>query len=193
MRVVCACLAAMAIIGCGDSPSGPSSLGTLNLMIKDSPFGEAKSLLVTFSEVSAHQAETEDGDSVGEWRTLPFADSATTRTCDLKKLETAQDILGTGPLAAGHYTQLRLRVSSAVLYFDNAAAGPACAPSIAAPSGRSAPVEISSGDVKLNRQFEVPEGGATTILVDFDGERSVHEAGSGRYRMSPVIAVVSVQ
>jgi hypothetical protein len=47
--------------------------------------------------------------------------------------------------------------------------------------------------VKLNRQFDVPAGGATTILLDFDGDRSIHETGNGRYMMRPVIAVVSVQ
>jgi hypothetical protein len=29
--------------------------------------------------------------------------------------------------------------------------------------------------------------------VDFDGDKSVNQTGNGRYMMSPVIAVVSVQ
>ena len=57
----------------------------------------------------------------------------------------------------------------------------------------SASVTIPSGEVKLNRAFDVPEGGATTVTIDFDGEKSVHETGSGEYMMSPVISVVSVQ
>jgi hypothetical protein len=47
--------------------------------------------------------------------------------------------------------------------------------------------------VKLNREFDVPDTGATTILLDFDGERSIHEQGNGVFRISPVIGVVSVQ
>jgi hypothetical protein len=168
-------------------PTSPTESGTLNLMIKDIPFTEAKSLLVTFSEVTAHRAE-EEGQS-----TVPFADAATTRTCDLLKLIDAQDVLGVGTLPAGHYTMLRLVVTSAALYFDNVAAGEPCAPTIEAPEGRSASVTIPSGEVKLNRQFEVPADGATTILIDFDGERSVVELGNGDYRMTPVIAIVSVQ
>jgi hypothetical protein len=105
----------------------------------------------------------------------------------------AEDVLGVGGLEAGHYTQLRLVVSSAALYFDNAATGPACAPTITAPAGRSATVEIPSGEVKLNREFEVTSTAATTILVDFDGDKSVHETGNGRFRMTPVISVVSVK
>ncbi|MGH9349521.1 MAG: DUF4382 domain-containing protein, partial [Vicinamibacterales bacterium] len=126
----------------GGSPASGTTTGmaTLNLMLKDTPFEDARSMLVTFSEVTAHR-------SGGPFTTLPFADGATSRTCDLKQLTDAQDILGTGPLAAGHYTQLRLVVSGAALYFDNAAPEPACAPTIAAPAGRSAPVEIPSGEV----------------------------------------------
>ncbi|OFW14868.1 MAG: hypothetical protein A3H29_14480 [Acidobacteria bacterium RIFCSPLOWO2_02_FULL_67_21] len=156
-------------------------------MLKDSPFSDAKSVFVTFSEVTAHR------DTESDFTKLPFAGDATARTCDLKKLETAQHILGIGTLPAGHYTQVRLVVASATIYFDNAATGDACAPTIAAPAGRSAPLDIPSGEVRLNRQFEVPASGATTMLLDFDGDRSIRETGNGRYMMSPVISIVSVQ
>jgi len=190
-RIVCALFVGLIVTAagaCGNSPTAPSNApGTLSLMITDSPYSDAKSLLVTFSEVTAHRSE------VGGGNPLPFAGSATSRTCDLKKLVGAQDVLGVGALEAGHYTQLRLVVSSAVIYFDNAATGPACAPTITAPAGRSATVEIPSGEVKLNRQFEVTTTAATTILVDFDGDKSVHELGNGRFQMTPVISVVSVR
>ena len=191
MRIIAALAVATAFAasyGCGGSPMGPSGAGgTLTLMLKDSPYSDAKSLVVTFSEVSVHLA----GQADRAWTRLPFADGATSRTCDLKKLQTAQDILGTGPLAAGHYTMVRLMVSSSALYFDNATAGNACAASIVAPAGRSAALEIASGEVKLNREFDIAST-ATTILVDFDGDKSVHETGNGRFMMSPVIGVVSV-
>ena len=179
-----------AAMACGgsSSPTGPSGAGgTFNLMLKDSPFSDAKSVLVTFSEVTAHR------DTEADFTKVPFAAAATSRTCDLKKLQTAQDVLGVGTLPAGHYTQIRLIVSSATIHFDNAATGAACAATIAAPMGRSATVEIPSGEVKLNRQFTVPANGTTTMLLDFDGDRSIRETGNGRYMMSPVIAVVSVQ
>lgn len=184
---ISACLTAAACGGSSSSPSGQT--GTFRMMVKDSPFTDAKSLLVTFSQVNAHRGDT----SEGTWEHLPFAAGASSRTCDLKKLQTAQDILGTGPLAAGHYTQVRLVVSSAVIYFDNAATGDACAPTITAPSGRNATVTIPSGEVKLNREFDVASGTTTTMLLDFDGDQSVHETGNGRFMMSPVIGVVSVQ
>jgi len=182
--------------GGGASGSGGST-GTLAIHITDSPFSDAKALLVTFSEVTVHSANP------GDWKTLPFA-SGSTRTCDLKKLNGATDVLGIGSLPAGKYTQVRLNVSRAVIYFDAPSAGAPCAPQIAAPAGDSAPVDIPSGEVKLNNEFTIA-GPATTMLLDFDGDKSVHQTGSGngngngngnkngKYMMMPVIRVVSVQ
>jgi hypothetical protein len=174
-------------VACSDSPSSPSRGGSLRLMMTDSPFSDAKAVLVTFSEVSVHRSE-----GTG-WTRLPFAEGAALRTCDLKKLESAEDVLGVGDLEPGHYTQIRLTVSSARLHFDNAAVGPACAAAIAAPAGRDAQLEIPSGEVKLNRAFDITSTEARTILLDFDGDRSIKDTGNGRYMMSPVIGVVSVK
>jgi uncharacterized protein DUF4382 len=182
----------------GGGPGGTSStMGSLAIHLTDSPFSDAKALLVRFSEVSVHNADT------GDWKTLPFA-SGTTRTCDLKKLNGATDVLGVGSLTAGKYTQIRLNVASAGIYFDNASVGGPCAAQIAAPAGQSAPVDIPSGEVKLNNEFTV-SGSGTKIVLDFDGDQSVHQTGSAngngrgnapsnsKYIMSPVIRVVSVQ
>lgn len=193
VRFLLAAVVAVAGIGgavacSSNSPSSPSGAsGTLNLRLTDSPFGDAKAVLVAFSEVTAHR------DTDADFSKLPFAGGASRRVCDLKKLEAAEDILGTGLIPAGHYTQVRLVVSSATLYFDNVAAGPACAPAIDAPAGRSASLTIPSGEVKLSRQFDVPAAGAATMLLDFDGDQSIRQMGNGGYSMTPVIRVVSVQ
>jgi hypothetical protein len=190
MRIIAAlAILAVGVVACGgDSVTSPSGNGRLSLMIKDSPYSDAKALLVTFSEVTAHRA------GEGGFSRLPFGDAtATSRTCDLKKLVDRQDLLGVGTLPEGHYTQVRLVVSSATLYFENPSDGPACATTIATPAGRSANVEIPSGEVRLNREFDVSEAGGTTMLIDFDGDKSVTETGNGRFRMTPVIGVVSVQ
>jgi hypothetical protein len=172
----------------GSACSGPSGqTGSLTVNLKDGPYADAQSMLVTFSGVSAHHADE-------EWQTLAFAGGATSLTCDLKKLVNVFDVLGTGQLLAGHYTQIRVVVQSAALYSSpTPAADPACAASITPPAGLIGSVEIPSGEVKLNRQFTIPEGGATKILIDFDGDRSVNALGNGRFSMSPVISIVSVE
>jgi hypothetical protein len=188
---VATALSTFACSGESGSPSGPSapsgSQGTLNLRITDSPFGKAKAVLVTFSDVSMHRN--------GDWKKVPFADGSSTRTCDLKKLENStQDLLGTGPLDAGEYTMIRLVVQSARVYLDNAAVSATpCAASIPAPAGAVSNATMPSGEVKLNGSFGVATGGATTILIDFDGESSFSQTGNGSYMINPVVRILSVQ
>ena len=178
---------ALSTIACGDSPSDPSGTASVSLRLTDSPFSDAQSVLVTFSSVSVHRTGS-------AFSTIPFAGGATSRICDLKKLENgANDMLGTEGVPAGDYTQIRLIVASAVLYFDNPSTGPACAPAITAPAGASAAVTIPSGDVRLNRPFTLAANTATTVLLDFDGDQSIRETSAGVYSMTPVINVVSVQ
>ena len=183
---VLAATLALSMTACGESPSEPGGTASLSMRLTDSPYSDAQAVLVTFSSVSVHRAG-------GSFTTIPFADGASSRTCDLKKLENgAEDILGTTGLPAGDYTQIRLLVASAVLYFGNPSVGPACAAAVAAPLGNSATVTIPSGDLKLNRPFTLTANTATTILLDFDGDRSIHETTAGNYSMNPVISVVSV-
>jgi len=174
--------AGIAASACG-SGTGPSGSGTLRMALKDGPFSDAKALLVTVSQVEVHKSDTPDGawiKIIGE------------KTCDLKRLETAQAALGSQPLDSGHYTQVRLVVTSAVVYFENETTGDPCAITTP-PAGRSANVTIPSGEVKLIRGFDVPEGDTKTMLLDFDGDKSMHMLPSGQYMMSPVVSVVNVQ
>ena len=185
-KLACAAALALGAAACSDSPSSPSlSGGNFNLRMRDTPFTDAKAVLVTFSSVRAHRSDS-------DWTVVPFINAATTRTCDLKKLETSEDVLGSAGLPTGHYTQVRLVVQSATLFFDNASTGSACATAITPPAGASAPVEIPSGEVKLNREFDITSSSSMTMLIDFDGNQSIHLTGNGRYMMSPVISNRSV-
>jgi hypothetical protein len=185
------------IVSCGGPATGPSdsagppasgSSSGMNVRITDSPFGSAQAVLVTFSEVAAQRD--------GEWTKVPFPDaSATTWTCDLKKLQdTAEDLLATGRVAPGQYTWLRLIVQSGKIYFDRPSTSTTpCARSIAEPAGASAPLTIASSDGRVNGEFSVKANAATTILVDFDGESSIRDMGNRVYTMNPVIRLVRVQ
>jgi hypothetical protein len=157
-------------------------------MITDSPYGEASAVHVTFKELQIHPAD-------GEWMPVDFAPATASRTCNLKKLEGPIDVLGADSLTVGRYTQVRLVVSEAVIYFGGTkTAEPACAATLAPPAGfaSNAPLEIPSGEVKLNREFELVADGTTTIELDFDGDKSITLTGSNRYRMTPVIGIKGV-
>jgi hypothetical protein len=168
------------------APSG--SNGTLRVLLTASPFADGKALVITFSEMDVHLSTTADG----TWTRLPFADGATSRACDLNKLTTTEDILGTGPLPPGHYTQVRLVVSSAVIYFDNEPTGSACATTIAAPSGGSAIVTIPSGEAKTNSEFDISSAITTTMVLAFGGTQSLQQTSNGQFMMTPVMTVLSV-
>ncbi len=127
--------------------------------------------------------------------TVPFSGGATTRTCDLKRLAgSAHDVLGVGALTPGHYTDLRLTVSSATLYFQTTTTPCAAAMTFSSTTETGTPVTVSSGQLQLNRQFDLTSTTTPTqILLDFNGDASVVQTGVGVYRMTPVISVVSVQ
>jgi hypothetical protein len=61
-----------------------------------------------------------------------------------------------------------------------------------APAGRRVAVDVPSGEVRLNREFDILGEANTVMVIDFDGEKSVIDLGNGRYQMTPVIGVVSV-
>jgi len=179
--------------GCGDggAVTAPSTPATLNIMLKDAPFADAKAVFVTF-EIPVACAHAGVRASNGDFVRLPFANNMSGRTCDLKQLVSTQDLLGSGTLTTGHYTQIRLVVASATLFFDNAAGGPPCGAVLPMPQGRNASASVVSGEVRLNQEFDVTSTTATTIVVDFDGGRSLSLTGSGAYSLSPVMSVVGV-
>ena len=79
-----------------------------------------------------------------------------------------------------HYTQINLTVESADIFFGFSTdpTDPACASAILGDDTGIA-VEVASGVVRLNRQFTVLDGSLTTMVLDFDANRSVREIGAG--------------
>ncbi len=171
-------------IACGSSPTSPSQGGSFSVYLKDTPFSDAGAVLVTFSDVSVHA-------SGGAWQSVSFAGGATSRICDLKQLQTAQDVLGTTTLAPGHYTEARVTVTNVSLYSGTSSGGP-CGSSVTA-SGLIASVNVPSGQFILNHPFDVTANTTMKMLLDFDGNNSIKQLGNGNYQISPVITVVSVQ
>jgi hypothetical protein len=205
--------------GSGENPAGPttsggtsnpggsgnpgvpstSGKGRLTLAMTDSPFSEADAVLVTFDAVSIHR-------SGAGWESLDFkaenGQPVQDRVCDLKQLQGPIDVLGVDELPAGHYTQIRLSVSNATIYFGSGpSTGDPCS-AVAPAGGDPYPVQISSGEIKLNREFTLEAGSNMMIVLDFDGDKSIHQTGGGngngnsnskaKYIMNPVIGILSV-
>jgi hypothetical protein len=164
--------------GSGGTSGGPISgggFGRLTLNMTDTPFEDAKAVLITFDRISVHR-------SGGGWEDIDFANDAAARTCDLKKLEDdeAVDVLGSELLPAGHYTQIVLNVAKATIHFDNAStSATACAAEITVPGTKFTDVRVPNGEVKLNREFRVDPDALVDILLDFDGDKSIRQQGGG--------------
>jgi hypothetical protein len=160
----------------------------MTVRITDSPFGAAKAVLITFSEVAVQRGN--------DWVRVPFPDqSASTWTCDLKKLENnAEDTLAAGSIGNATYTWVRFTIQSARLFAQNSAVSPTpCARSIPEPAGESYPMTIANREARTNGAFPVTSAAGSTMLIDFDGEASVRENGTNNYTLDPVIRLMSVQ
>ncbi len=159
------------------SPQKAVPLGTLQVRVtdaKDKPVVTA--INVTFDNITVHKAG--DGDSEGEWIVVS---ENLNKTVDLLQLSGVGDLLGEDEIQAGHYTQIRVGVVKVVVTVDGShqkkvALEPA------------AGAEMSSGDLKFVRPFEVKADETTVVLIDFDvsEDRSVVFAG-GKWIFKPTI------
>ncbi len=59
-------------------------------------------------------------------------------------------------------------------------------------SGEEEPLQIPSTEIKVLGGFEVPEGEATTLLLDFDVDQSLVQEGNGEWLLQPVIVMQHV-
>ncbi|MCK9215511.1 MAG: DUF4382 domain-containing protein, partial [Rhodoferax sp.] len=94
--------------------------------------------------------------------------------------------LGETPLAAGHYSQLRLvldpntsnGLANSIVLVGSNTETPLVTPSA-----------VQSG-IKLVNEFDVASGQRVDLLMDFDACKSIVQRGNGVYALKPVIRVV---
>ncbi len=160
--------------GGGSGSSSTSSSGSISVAITDAkpvlPTGTSH-VFVVIDEVSVHS-------SGGGWTSLPLTQSPF--TIDLLQFSNGQTtrLVPQATLAPGHYTQIRLGVQSATLVTG---------------TGQQFPVQIPSGDLKTDKNFDfdVTGGGSVALTVDFDLSQSLVATGSGNYILKPVLHIVA--
>ncbi|MFZ2196786.1 MAG: DUF4382 domain-containing protein [Thermodesulfovibrionales bacterium] len=165
------------LFGCGGGGGSiGGTTGSVSFAITDSkpalPAG-IKRVVVTINEVMVHQ-------SGGEWISLPLAQ--TPFTIDLLQFTDGRtsQLVPQSTLTSGKYTQVRLGVQSAVIVTD---------------TGQQIPAEIASGDLKTDKNFDfdVKGGGAVALTVDFDLSQSLIVTGSDKYKLKPVLHILSTE
>jgi hypothetical protein len=152
-----------------------SGTGQLIIKITDNPDLNITKANVTFSQVQVHrgffgnETENETNGTAG-WYTI----INTTQTFDLLALQNVTALWGSANLSAGWYTQIRLYVDEAILTID----------------GTEYECTIPSHVIKLIKPFNISANETTTLILDFDVQKSVHETGNGKYMFRPTIKVI---
>ena len=172
---------ALLLTACDSSSTGS---GTLNLNITDAPIDSAAKVVVSFSGVSI---KPENGPAYD----IDFVDNNNeplVKTIDLLTQQgpNSEPLLVNHSLAAGHYEWLRLKVITSQMTTDSY---------IELDNGSRHPLYIPSGDqtgLKLNRGFDISDGGAATFTIDFDLRKSVlmPNQHSTAYKLKPTLRIV---
>jgi hypothetical protein len=130
-------------------------------------------LFVTIEEVLVHK-------SGGGWTSLPLVESP--YTIDLLQFQDGNvtELAPPTKLKSGKYTQVRLVVSSAEIFFDNES------------STAEEPVTIPSENLKTDKNFifNVGKDAAVDLIVHFDLSKSVVVTGTESdpsYKLKPVL------
>lgn len=172
------------IPGCnGDSAETQS--GTLRVYLTDAPASEFAAVNVTIEKVRIHQSASAAEDAPG-WREIVLNPAQKINLLDYTNGLLLP--LGELPLAAGHYTQLRLVLADSdatPLANSVILAGTETEIPLATPSA------VQSG-LKLINAFAVVPGERVDLILDFHACKSIVHRGNGTYGLKPVIRVLPV-
>jgi hypothetical protein len=182
-----ASVGAVAVLAaCGGGGGGTTADGSLRVALTDAPSCGYDHVYVTIQKVSVNQSSTASDTDSG-WTDLTLSPP---RQVDLLALTNGVlEELGTMPLQAGQYSQIRL-VLAANSGTGSSALANAVQPTGGALTALSTPSGQQSG-LKLQAHFTVEPGQMADVVLDFDACASIVKAGnSGQYILKPVISVV---
>ncbi|MFQ5996768.1 MAG: DUF4382 domain-containing protein, partial [Dehalococcoidales bacterium] len=147
------------------APLLAGKMGTIKILVTDPPPPQAvDNVTVQVAKIEVHRAGGPDSG----WITI--VDEP--RSFDLMQLVGGKMLdLGGKEVNAGTYTQVRMEITQATVIVG----------------GVEHDAKLPSGRLKFVRPFQVEEDGTTELLLDFDGQKSVHVTGKGRYMLKPVV------
>ncbi|MBB2483630.1 DUF4382 domain-containing protein [Mitsuaria sp. WAJ17] len=177
-------LATLSACGGGDGGLSSGRGGTLQLSLTDAPACGFDKVYVTVQKVRVHQSSSAADTDAG-WSEISLDPVLRVDLLTLRNGVLAT--LGSTPLAAGHYTQMRLVLGS------NGASTPlanSVVPTGSPEVALTTPSAAQAG-IKLNVDITVQANQLADFVLDFDACKSVVRAGnSGQYLLRPVVAVV---
>jgi Domain of unknown function (DUF4382) len=179
----------MFVPACGSSGDDAAAPGAVSVSLTDAPACGFDAVNVTVGKVRIHQSSSADDKDNG-WTDITLNPPRKINLLDLNdptQPNFALEHLGETPLAAGHYTQLRL-----LLVSNDGNSPPANSVVLSGTTNElplDTPSAIQSG-VKLVHQFDVPPGQRVDLLLDFDACHSTVQTGNNKFKLKPVIKVI---
>jgi hypothetical protein len=185
LRWIGALGAAAMMAACGGGGGGSAGDGSLRVALTDAPSCGFDSVFVTVEKVRVHQSASA-GDADAGWTDINVTPA---KRIDLNTLTNGVlEELGTTPLPAGQYSQIRLVLAS------NSSGTSTFANSVVPAGGTQTALATPSGQqsgLKLQAHFEVLSGQQADLVLDFDACKSVVKAGnSGQFILKPVVSVL---
>jgi hypothetical protein len=174
-------LLAVFVAGCGSNGSG-NVPGTLGVSLTDAPACGFDAVNVTVVKVRVHKSSAASDADAG-WTDITLNPA---RKINLLSLNNGVlDKLGETPLAAGHYTQVRLVLDpNTGGAFNNSVV-----PTGGVETSLVTPSAVQSG-IKLVNSFDVASGERVDLLLDFDACKSIVKRGNASYALKPVIKII---
>ena len=160
---------ALAALGAYVIVNKSSKMGTVSIYVKDLP-DEWSHVNVTFSEVNIHAASA--GNQSG-WHTLKLQK----QTIDLASLVNVSELLASGDVAVGKYTQIRLVVISVTGEMTN---------------GTHVSFTVPSGELKTTHPFNVTADQTQSFVLDIDLSHSIVHNSSG-WTFTPVLGSITAR
>ena len=142
-------------------PAADAQPGKLEMRVTDARDPDVKAVVVTIESVQVHRAGS------GEWKTAVEGPMS----FDLIALSGVEAILGTQPMEAGRYTQVRLEISRVEVYTREGVAE----------------AEVPSGELRLVGTFVLEPGETTIITLDFEVEDSLVRRAGKPMLFKPVV------
>ncbi len=155
---------------------GDAATGRVVINVKDAPAGWTH-INVTFSTVKIHQAGLDDDNATNKtsnddsgWHILELGG----QTLDLAALVNVSELLASGNVSVGKYTQIRIVVVNVAGTLEN---------------GTLVNFRVPSGELKLIRPFTIAEDTTTTLTVDIDLSKSIVKNKDG-WTFKPVLGSI---
>lgn len=157
--------------GGGSSSNDEGTSGQLTIGLTDAPVDSADAVVISFDAISI---KPQSGDAID----ITFDEALTVDVLSYQG-DSRVMMLDGYTVEAGEYNWMRLSIVEDNSYIEV--------------DGQQFPLEIPSGaqsGLMLNRGFTVAVGAVTDFTLDFDLRKSVHQEGTGDYKLRPTIRVI---